>query len=201
MINVNRGKYKYTISDFPKNSEGRKINKALTNDIKTLAEVVKKQCSELYDIIHVIPNPPEWDNRYFQQKDGNTQVYYDPIIKTFRDMEVGKKLTLRDFNQLASLNYGLWNHVFNMLGNRDYGLENNVVNKNDKSKITLNEIKAIKNNIDKTDRLLNNIWLRYFDNSGYCTVSCQVACQSTCQLACQTCQYNTCHNQNCGGWS
>ena len=53
----------------------------------------------------------------------------------------------------------------------------------------------------KTNTYLNNNWGRYFDGSGYCVMSCQVACQAACQLACQSCQYNTCHNQNCGGWS
>ena len=40
----------------------------------------------------------------------------------------------------------------------------------------------------------NNWW----DDNGYCNISCQTHCQSTCQLSCQGCYSNTCHNQNCG---
>lgn len=40
----------------------------------------------------------------------------------------------------------------------------------------------------------NNWW----DDNGYCNITCQTHCQSTCQLSCQGCYSNTCHNQNCG---
>ena len=43
---------------------------------------------------------------------------------------------------------------------------------------------------------LNGCW-----DSNLCALSCQVSCQQACQLGCQSCQYDTCHNQNCGGWS
>lgn len=38
----------------------------------------------------------------------------------------------------------------------------------------------------------------WWDDNGYCNITCQTHCQSTCQLSCQGCYSNTCHNQNCG---
>nr|DAE82511.1 MAG TPA: Six-cysteine peptide SCIFF [Caudoviricetes sp.] len=44
-------------------------------------------------------------------------------------------------------------------------------------------------------------WFGEGQCAGTCQLACQTACQSACQLACQHCFFQTCHNQNCGGWS
>lgn len=44
----------------------------------------------------------------------------------------------------------------------------------------------------------NDNYSNWFDDNGWCVVSCQFSCQQSCQVACQSCQHNTCHNQFCG---
>ena len=55
-------------------------------------------------------------------------------------------------------------------------------------------------NLHVLNKAFNDLENTYWDND-LCKTSCQVSCQASCQIACQNCQYDTCHNQNCGGWS
>ena len=55
-------------------------------------------------------------------------------------------------------------------------------------------------NLHVLNKAFNDLENKYWEND-LCKTSCQVSCQASCQIACQNCQYDTCHNQNCGGWS
>lgn len=55
-------------------------------------------------------------------------------------------------------------------------------------------------NLHVLNKAFNDLENTYWEND-LCKTSCQVSCQASCQIACQNCQYDTCHNQNCGGWS
>lgn len=55
-------------------------------------------------------------------------------------------------------------------------------------------------NLYVLNKAFNDLEDKYWEND-LCKTSCQVSCQASCQIACQNCQYDTCHNQNCGGWS
>ena len=55
-------------------------------------------------------------------------------------------------------------------------------------------------NLYVLNKAFNDLENKYWEND-LCKTSCQVSCQASCQIACQNCQYDTCHNQNCGGWS
>lgn len=198
----NRGKYTYEIPNFPaEENKDKKIDSSMMTNIVKMAEIVKKQCQEMHDILHVIPNPPEWENRYYQTKDGDAHVgAMDPIINTLREVTPDKKLSITNFIKIGEANWQMWNTAVNLLGMKNNGI-NDDVQYTEGEKITYDKLKKFKDNLDKTDAMINSVWLRFFDSSGYCVITCQVACQSSCQLACQSCQYNTCHNQNCGGWS
>ncbi|AJQ29009.1 hypothetical protein [Pelosinus fermentans] len=67
------------------------------------------------------------------------------------------------------------------------------------SKAAANTINTVRDNLVRFNAYLDgkNIWW----NGDLCARTCQVSCQTSCQLACQGCNNNTCHNQNCGGWS
>ena len=64
-------------------------------------------------------------------------------------------------------------------------------------------------NLEAINKALDSYksWFGIDDNGNYgpcagtCQLTCQTACQAACQLACQHCFTQTCHNQNCGGWS
>jgi len=109
-------------------------------------------------------------------------------------------LTLAQFNKIIKANWDTYSYATTLFADQISGLS-------DLPKFTENEVLShnrfmqIMDNYNKINDYLNRNWNKYFDGSGYCILSCQVACQAACQLGCQSCQYNTCHNQNCGGWS
>ena len=200
-----RGRYRYNDPDLPEfdaRYEDRKLTKDYMDKVTYMIDVIKQQIDEIEAIRHVIPNPNEWGTRYnHQNSKGSSNTYYDPK----RDAFSGQMSTLtpvkRDaINKLMEINSGFVNHVQNLLGKK-IGMEQEGYKEGVDNKIYEYTFASVRRNIRKTDSLLNSIWSQYFDNDGWCKMSCQVACQAACQLACQSCQYNTCHNQNCGGWS
>ena len=109
-------------------------------------------------------------------------------------------MTLAQFNKIIKANWDTYSYATTLFADQIQGVT-------DIPKFTENEVLSharfmqIMDNYNKINNYLNRNWNKYFDGSGYCILSCQVACQAACQLGCQSCQYNTCHNQNCGGWS
>lgn len=196
----------------PKND--KKITKDYINQITYIISVIREQANELNDILHVIPNPHEHTNRYRQKRNWSDSYYGDKINKVNAGLGAyDVKFTVEGFRALSEANWGLINHIINIFGNRMGVREVNDVNnapenqlsdipaQDSNSKMYEYRFHIIKQNCDKVNRYLNNIWGSYFDGNGYCRVRCQVACQEACQLGCQSCQYNTCHDQNCGGFS
>ena len=200
-----RGRYRYNDPDLPEfdaRYEDRKLTKDYMDKVTYMIDVIKQQIDEIEAIRHVIPNPNEWGTRYnHQNSKGSSNNYYDPKRDAFKGQMSTVLPVKRDaINKLMEINAGFVNHVQNLLGKK-IGMEQEGYKIGDDDKICEATFSRIRRNIRKTDSLLNSIWSQYFDNDGWCKMSCQVACQAACQLACQSCQYNTCHNQNCGGWS
>ena len=200
-----RGRYRYNDPDLPEfdaRYEDRKLTKDYMNKVTYMIDVIKQQIDEIEAIRHVIPNPNEWGTRYnHQNSKGSSNDYYDPKRDSFNSQMSTVLPVKRDaINKLLEVNAGFVNHVQNLLGKK-IGMEQEGYKVGDDNRICEDTFARVRRNIRKTDSLLNSIWSQYFDNDGWCKMSCQVACQAACQLACQSCQYNTCHNQNCGGWS
>ena len=200
-----RGRYRYNDPDLPEYDaryEDRKLTKDYMNKVTYMIDVIKQQIDEIEAIRHVIPNPNEWGTRYnHQNSKGSSNDYYDPKRDSFNTQMSTVLPVKRDaINKLIEINAGFVNHVQNILGKK-IGMEQEGYKIGDDNRICEDTFARVRRNIRKTDSLLNSIWSQYFDNDGWCKMSCQVACQAACQLACQSCQYNTCHNQNCGGWS
>ena len=200
-----RGRYRYNDPDLPEfdaRYEDRKLTKDYMNKVTYMIDVIKQQIDEIEAIRHVIPNPNEWGTRYnHQNSKGSSNDYYDPKRDSFNSQMSTVLPVKRDaINKLIEINAGFVNHVQNLLGKK-IGMEQEGYKIGDDNRICEDTFARVRRNIRKTDSLLNSIWSQYFDNDGWCKMSCQVACQAACQLACQSCQYNTCHNQNCGGWS
>lgn len=200
-----RGRYRYNDPDLPEfdaRYEDRKLTKDYMNKVTYMIDVIKQQIDEIEAIRHVIPNPNEWGTRYnHQNSKGFSNEYYGPKRDSFNSQMSTVLPVKRDaINKLLEVNAGFVNHVQNLLGKK-IGMEQEGYKIGDDNKIYEITFARVRRNIRKTDSLLNSIWSQYFDNDGWCKMSCQVACQAACQLACQSCQYNTCHNQNCGGWS
>ena len=200
-----RGRYRYNDPDLPEfdaRYEDRKLTKDYMDKVTYMIDVIKQQIDEIEAIRHVIPNPNEWGTRYnHQNSKGSSNNYYDPKRDSFNSQMSTVLPVKRDaINKLIEVNAGFVNHVQNLLGKK-IGMEQEGYKEGVDNKIYEDTFARVRRNIRKTDSLLNSIWSQYFDNDGWCKMSCQVACQAACQLACQSCQYNTCHNQNCGGWS
>ena len=200
-----RGRYRYNDPDLPEfdaRYEDRKLTKDYMDKVTYMIDVIKQQIDEIEAIRHVIPNPNEWGTRYnHQNSKGSSNDYYDPKRDSFNSQMSTVLPVKRDaINKLLEVNAGFVNHVQNLLGKK-IGMEQEGYKIGDDNRICEDTFARVRRNIRKTDSLLNSIWSQYFDNDGWCKMSCQVACQAACQLACQSCQYNTCHNQNCGGWS
>ena len=148
-----------------------------------------------------VPNGQNSTRYNHQNSKGSSNNYYDPKRDSFNGQMSTLTPVKKDaINKLMEINAGFVNHVQNLLG-RNIGMEQEGYKEGDNSKIYEITFARVRENIKRTDNLLNSIWSQYFDNDGWCKMSCQVACQAACQLACQSCQYNTCHNQNCGGCS
>lgn len=197
----NRAKYTYN-DPVIDNYKEKKLDKNFVNQVAYLIDALKQQSQEMHDIITVRSNPDMHTDRYFQKK-GNPNVnneFYDSRRDIIKAISANDKLTLNSFNKLIEANWGVYNHINNLYGDHTTGFKD-LAKFNANEPLTQARFQEIIENYKKINNFLNRNWNKYFDGSGYCTLSCQVACQAACQLACQSCQYNTCHNQNCGGWS
>lgn len=197
----NRAKYTYN-DPVIDNYKEKKLDKNFVNQVAYLIDALKQQSQEMQDIITVRSNPDMHTDRYFQKK-GNPNVnneYYDSRKDIIKAISANDKLTLNAFNKLIEANWGIYNHINSLYGDHSTGFKD-LPKFNDNEPLTQARFQEIIENYKKINNFLNRNWNKYFDGSGYCILSCQVACQAACQLACQSCQYNTCHNQNCGGWS
>ena len=198
---ANRGRYVYNdpvIDDY----RNKKLDKNFINQLVYLSKCFMYQADELHDIIKVRSNPDMHKDRYYQKRDefhGDSN-YYVEKYKVLESINSGDKLTLDKLNKIVELSWGIYNHLTNLYGENGYDVRD-FPKFNANEKLTLARFNQFLDNYKKVNNFLNNNWRKYFDGSGYCIMSCQVACQAACQLACQSCQYNTCHNQNCGGWS
>lgn len=142
-----------------------------------------------------------YPDRYYEMKGQDiSEAAFKNDLSIFNTTDSGEKLTLAQFNKIIKANWDTYSYATTLFADQISGLS-------DLPKFTENEVLShnrfmqIMDNYNKINDYLNRNWNKYFDGSGYCILSCQVACQAACQLGCQSCQYNTCHNQNCGGWS
>lgn len=197
----NRGKYKYTDPAISESYKEKKLDGEFVNQVNYLATRLKYQASELKDIVKVRNNPQMYPDRYYEMKGQDiSEAAFKNDLSIFNTTDSGEKLTLAQFNKIIKANWDTYSYATTLFSDQISGLS-------DLPKFTENEVLShnrfmqIMDNYNKINDYLNRNWNKYFDGSGYCILSCQVACQATCQLGCQSCQYNTCHNQNCGGWS
>lgn len=197
----NRGKYKYAEPAISDSYKEKKLDGEFINQVNYLATRLKYQASELKDIVKVRNNPQMYPDRYYEMKGQDiSEAAFKNDLSIFNTTDSGEKLTLAQFNKIIKANWDTYSYATTLFADQISGLS-------DLPKFTENEVLShnrfmqIMDNYNKINNYLNRNWNKYFDGSGYCILSCQVACQAACQLGCQSCQYNTCHNQNCGGWS
>lgn len=197
----NRGKYSYTDPAVSEEYKEKPLDKEFINQVNYLATRLKYQVSELKDIVKVRNNPQMFPDRYYEMKGQNiTEKLFKEDMSIINTTDTDEKLTLDQFNKLIKANWDAYNYAHTLF-------EDEIPDVEDIPKFAATELLThrkftdIIENYNKINNYLNRNWNKYFDDSGYCILSCQVACQATCQLGCQSCQYNTCHNQNCGGWS
>lgn len=197
----NRGKYKYADPAISESYKEKKLDGEFVNQVNYLATRLKYQASELKDIVKVRNNPQMYPDRYYEMKGQDiSEAAFKNDLSIFNTTDSGEKLTLAQFNKIIKANWDTYSYATTLFADQISGLS-------DLPKFTENEVLShnrfmqIMDNYNKINNYLNRNWNKYFDGSGYCILSCQVACQAACQLGCQSCQYNTCHNQNCGGWS
>lgn len=197
----NRGKYSYTDPAVSEEYKENPLDKEFINQVNYLATRLKYQVSELKDIVKVRNNPQMFPDRYYEMKGQNiTEKLFKEDMSIINTTDTDEKLTLDQFNKLIKANWDAYNYAHTLF-------EDEIPDVEDIPKFAATELLThrkftdIIENYNKINNYLNRNWNKYFDGSGYCILSCQVACQATCQLGCQSCQYNTCHNQNCGGWS
>ena len=197
----NRGKYKYADPAISESYKEKKLDGEFINQVNYLATRLKYQASELKDIVKVRNNPQMYPDRYYEMKGQDiSEAAFKNDLSIFNTTDSGEKLTLAQFNKIIKANWDTYSYATTLFSDQISGLS-------DLPKFTENEVLShnrfmqIMDNYNKINNYLNRNWNKYFDGSGYCILSCQVACQAACQLGCQSCQYNTCHNQNCGGWS
>lgn len=197
----NRGKYKYADPAISDSYKEKKLDGEFVNQVNYLATRLKYQASELKDIVKVRNNPQMYPDRYYEMKGQDiSEAAFKNDLSIFNTTDSGEKLTLDQFNKIIKANWDTYSYATTLFADQIQGVK-------DLPKFTENEVLShnrfmqIMDNYNKINDYLNRNWNKYFDGSGYCILSCQVACQAACQLGCQSCQYNTCHNQNCGGWS
>lgn len=197
----NRGKYQYADPAISDSYKEKKLDGEFVNQVNYLATRLKYQASELRDIVNVRNNPQMYPDRYYEMKGQDiSEAAFKNDVSIFNTTDSGEKLTLAQFNKIIKANWDTYIYATTLFGGQIQGIQD-IPKFNENEVISHARFMQIMDNYYKINDYLNRNWNRYFDGSGYCILSCQVACQAACQLGCQSCQYNTCHNQNCGGWS
>ena len=197
----NRGKYKYADPAISDSYKEKKLDSEFVNQVNYLATRLKYQASELKDIVKVRNNPQMYPDRYYEMKGQDiSEAAFKNDLSIFNTTDSGEKLTLAQFNKIIKANWDTYSYATTLFSDQISGLSD-LPKFNENEVLSYNRFMQIMDNYNKINDYLNRNWNKYFDGSGYCILSCQVACQAACQLGCQSCQYNTCHNQNCGGWS
>ena len=197
----NRGKYQYADPGISDSYKNKKLDGEFVNQVNYLATRLKYQASELKDIVNVRNNPQMYPDRYYEMKGQDiSEAAFKNDVSIFNTTDSGEKLTLAQFNKIIKANWDTYSYATTLFADQIQGIQD-IPKFNENEVISHARFMQIMDNYYKINDYLNRNWNRYFDGSGYCILSCQVACQAACQLGCQSCQYNTCHNQNCGGWS
>lgn len=197
----NRGKYKYADPAISDSYKEKKLDGEFVNQVNYLATRLKYQASELKDIVKVRNNPQMYPDRYYEMKGQDiSEAAFKNDLSIFNTTDSGEKLTLAQFNKIIKANWDTYSYATTLFSDQIQGVRD-LPKFNENEVLSHNRFMQIMDNYNKINDYLNRNWNKYFDGSGYCILSCQVACQAACQLGCQSCQYNTCHNQNCGGWS
>lgn len=197
----NRGKYKYADPAISDSYKEKKLDGEFVNQVNYLATRLKYQASELKDIVKVRNNPQMYPDRYYEMKGQDiSEAAFKNDLSIFNTTDSGEKLTLAQFNKIIKANWDTYSYASTLFADQIQGIKD-LPKFNENEVLSYNRFMQIMGNYNKINDYLNRNWNKYFDGSGYCILSCQVACQAACQLGCQSCQYNTCHNQNCGGWS
>ena len=197
----NRGKYKYADPVISESYKENKLDGEFVNQVNYLATRLKYQASELKDIVKVRNNPQMYPDRYYEMKGQDiSEAAFKNDLSIFNTTDSGEKLTLAQFNKIIKANWDTYSYASTLFADQIQGVRD-LPKFNENEVLSHNRFMQIMDNYNKINDYLNRNWNKYFDGSGYCILSCQVACQAACQLGCQSCQYNTCHNQNCGGWS
>lgn len=181
---ANRGNVSYTeVSDIVKDSSNS------TDIIKKMCTAIKYNLQESIGYNNIKNNPKDYPNKKYRTV---TSGYEDKLNAIANNTTLNSSMSASDITKML----GYEDIVLDNLG---YTKMNKTVSKNDP--ISVSVINTAAKNLRTVSEFFNSINSTYWDSSNYCKLSCQVACQEACQLACQSCQYNTCHAQNCGGWS
>lgn len=180
---ANRGNVQYTEAvDILANKDSE------ADVIKNMCNIVKINLQESIGYNKIKDNPKVYPNKQYRTENTGNEVTIDNII----DKTAGKgEITASYINNILTLQNQMLSSI---------GLDTINVSIKKGDDITAETINIAARSLRAVSAFFDgkNSW---WDSNNYCKLSCQVACQEACQLACQSCQYNTCHAQNCGGWS
>lgn len=180
---ANRGNVKYTeVSDIAVDSELK------SDPIKLMCTAIKYNLQEAIGYNNIKNNPKDWPNKKYRTVASGKETELDNLANSMKT----------EVNMSAATINSILTHADTMLGNIGQTKIGTRVSAEGNISVALLNKAAASLRAASTFFNGKNSW---WDSSNYCALSCQVACQEACQLACQSCQYNTCHAQNCGGWS
>jgi len=182
---ANRGNVVYTEA-----ATISKLADANASDISNMCNIIKLNLQEAVGYNLVKNNPDDYSAGVKRYRTGNSGS--ESALDTLKSKIAAKAdMTAADINSILT-------HEDTLLGNLGMTKMSTSVSKGADNLATV--LNTASTNLKSVSTFFDgkNSW---WDSSNYCKLSCQTACQAACQLACQSCQYNTCHAQNCGGWS
>lgn len=185
---VKRGEVNYTIPDAP--SSG---TESIANTLASLCDIIKLNLREVggWDLIR--NNPDNHTNRVKRLADSSGYESQLDNIRNSLSSSSNNVMTASDINNLINIE--------NILLSRAGVNESSPTLKTGDTKNAAFIDKLCYLLVKFSDKANETNNEYYDDNTNLCKLSCQISCQQRCQLHCESCQYNTCHDQNCGGWS
>lgn len=184
MADASRGNVSY---DFPvAPGSGTEAN---TNVLKSMCDIIKVNLQEVAAWERVESNPHDHDNGTVQYRTMSSG-YESQVDNAKNSIYSNKEMTANDVNTILNLENILMSKI---------GVNSGLSVNSGSEKLNQMLLIAINHLIGFSNYAITKSW--YWGSNNYCKINCQVSCQQACQLACQSCQYDTCHDQNCGGWS
>lgn len=186
-----RGLYDIYVPPFP-NGDDIKLDRNFHNQIATILYQLSEMGAMLIDIINIMHNPKDgYKHRFRQKSDPNiTRDHYNGnpyAIEPFKNKPYDEKYNKTDFNHLYERMWDLTGHAERLnipiKTKVKTKYQDEVLNFMPDGKINRDLFYRIWENTKTVNDWIASNMNRYFDNDGWCVLSCQIGCQETCQLA------------------